>query len=72
MKALYKLCCVVNDQGSYEVVAVDESKLYGLQFYLNGKLERVSSNQKNPWSYETLEEEMNELYSRPSSPSIFL
>jgi len=68
MKALYELCGV-KKQDSYEVITVDEPKLYGLQFYLNGKLERVSSNSKAPWAHETLEEAVEEFYTKPQFPT---
>ncbi|HYG68329.1 MAG TPA: glycosyltransferase family 39 protein [Anaeromyxobacteraceae bacterium] len=39
-----------------EVRAFDESKLYGLQYYLAGALRRVSPTGKEPWADERLDE----------------
>lgn len=49
MKTLYDLCRRAGGENAAFVV-FDESKLYGLQFYLNGHLQRVSLTGKEAWA----------------------
>ena len=53
MKALYQTCRLAAAQPS-EVIACDP-KLFGLQFYLGGKLKRVCVAGQQPWADESVE-----------------
>ncbi|RLC27316.1 MAG: hypothetical protein DRH56_02980 [Deltaproteobacteria bacterium] len=55
MRPLYAMC---RDAGGMEArfVAFDRPKLYGLQYYLNGRLERVSRRGRAPWADAAVEE----------------
>lgn len=66
MKSLYQLCGI--QKGSnVEVIAFEERYLHGLQFYLDGKLKRVSLKGKNPWADGSIQEEMDRLNASVSS-----
>jgi len=49
MKTLYQMCQKAGGD-SAKVVVFNQPKLFGLQYYLDGHLERVSFTGKEPWS----------------------
>jgi len=73
MKALYGLCRRAGGDNAAFVV-FDESKLYGLQFYLNGRLQRVSLTGKEAWADGTLQDAISKVRGLVSSgpPYVFI
>lgn len=49
MKTLYELCRTL-DEGNTKFMLVSESKLYGLQYYLDGRLRRITTTGREPWA----------------------
>ena len=64
MKALYRLY-TQKAPGINEVAAFNESRLFGLQYYLNGRLERISISGEEPWADSTVEEAVHALDRMP-------
>jgi len=54
MKSLYQLCRGMKGAHS-RFYAFDEKRLFGLQFYLEGNLARVSESGYEPWADESLD-----------------
>lgn len=72
MKTLYHLCRRAGgDNASF--VAFDKAKLYGLQFYLNGRLQRVSLTGKEAWADGTVQDAISKVKGAVSSgPYVFI
>jgi 4-amino-4-deoxy-L-arabinose transferase-like glycosyltransferase len=72
MAHLYEACRAVGVEGRRFVV-FDEPRLYGLQFYLNGRLERTSPGSKEPWADFSVEEALAGIKgSAPPPPYVFV
>jgi 4-amino-4-deoxy-L-arabinose transferase len=70
MKHLYKMCCKVK-QNNTKFFVFNEPKLYGLQFYLNGKLKRISVTGKEPWADGSVRGVLSEV-KRQISPASYV
>ena len=72
MKAVYDMCRAL-DGHETRFLAFDEPQLFGLQFYLNGHLRRVSVSGKESWADQSLEESLGEIRrSRSSASYVFI
>ena len=72
MKPVYEMCRAMDGHGT-EFLAFEEPKLFGLQFYLNGHLQRVSVSGKEPWADHSLEESLRKIQgSRSSASYVFI
>ena len=67
MKSLYETCRRTA-AGSSQVIAM-EPHLFGLQFYLGGRLERISMWKKEAWADDTAEHLVEKIRSAPSAAS---
>ena len=71
MRRLYETCRKVNgDRACFAVF--DRSKLYGLQFYLSGRLRRVSLESGRPWADATVDETLRAIKGSDSPGSYVL
>jgi len=70
MKALYKICREVG-QDDAKFVLFNISKLYGLQYYLNGELRRVSLTGREAWADGSIKEYMRKIR-MPESPKSYV
>lgn len=66
MKLLYELCCTLNESNT-EFMLVSRSKLYGLQYYLDGRLRRITTTGREPWADTRLREAVTGLKAGGSS-----
>jgi len=64
MKHLYSIC-KREDTGETKFVLFNESKMFGLKFYMNGSLESVSDLPKAPWADRDLETLLKEIKDKP-------
>jgi len=55
MKPLYDICQRISGDNVEEVIVFNKSKLYGLQFYMDGRLQRVSPTGKESWADGSIE-----------------
>jgi len=68
MKALYKLCREVGRDDA-RFVSFNRSKLYGLQYYLNGDLRRTSLTGREAWADGSIQEDIRKIRGPGSSRS---
>ena len=68
MKALYKLCREVGRDDT-RFVSFNRSKLYGLQYYLNGDLRRTSLTGREAWADGSIQEDIRKIRGPGSSRS---
>ena len=72
MKALYQLCRELKKDQTSVVYDFEGSKLYGLQFYLDGKLARLSISGHGPRVDASLAGAIREARTQPTPTSIVL
>ncbi len=68
MRTLYEMCRDVKGE-NMKFALFDESRLYGLQYYFKGKLERVSPSGEEKWSAGSLVDILNRVRNRSSGSS---
>jgi len=72
MKSLYRKCKAFGGEGS-RVAVFDRRKLYGLQFYLDGRLERVSYTGREAWADAGIQQVLELLRKDPAkAPNLFV
>ena len=72
MKPLYEMSKAVG-QNHARFIVFNEAKLYGLQFYLNGNLERVTETGREPWSEGSVEAIIRKMKnSAPTASYVFI
>lgn len=59
MKQVYEHLCKPFDNGNTSFSALDSGRLFGLQFYLNGNLKRISLLPNTEWTDNTLDNELD-------------
>ena len=64
MHQLYRTC-ILQEKGDTVFLAFEQNKLFGLQFYLKGKLTRISTTGQEPWARETLNALLEEIRYHP-------
>ncbi len=72
MKPLYDTCQRISGGNVEEVIAFNKSKLYGLQFYMDGRLQRVSPDGKESWADGSIDGTIRKMKSSASLPSYVL
>jgi hypothetical protein len=60
MRQLYKACEEVGGQ-ERQFILFDIPLLYGLQYYLDGRIQRVSLNGKETWASENVEDFLSKI-----------
>jgi hypothetical protein len=61
MKPLYDICQRISGGNAKEVIVFKKSQLYGLQFYMNGRLQRVSPTGKESWADGCIEDTIRKM-----------
>jgi hypothetical protein len=71
-KPLYDICQRIGGGNAEEVIVFNKSKLFGLQFYMDGRLQRVSPTGKESWANGSIEDTIQEMQRSSLSSHVFI